>query len=259
MEALCARGVAIRTVDIHAKTESAFAFADDATEHNDGEEHQPLKLYKIDSRHVRVDPANGNWPATIGERWCDHCCHPFDGPPVPLPVGYDDRRDIFTVRGVFCGFSCAKTYNWNRRLSSSALNTEYLGLLYKRVTADSMARVKAAPPRNALKVFGGCMSIDEFRAASAKGIEACVLPPKMILHEQILEIRSQSQRPKPKATRVAQTITYGDLPRNETLRLRRPKPLQNKNVLDRMGFGVQKSVESAPGTHGIGPWPKGDG
>ena len=45
---------------------------------------------------VRVSCEAADWPAAT-DVLCWHCCHAFDGPPLPLPIKYDDRRDVFHV------------------------------------------------------------------------------------------------------------------------------------------------------------------
>lgn len=91
---------------------------------------------------------------------CWWCCHQFDTHPVCAPVKYNEHKDLFTVIGCFCSFNCAKAYAMKdmRNNSSIALNS----FLYKRVTGQ-LAHIKPAPPKTVLKMFGGPLSITEYR------------------------------------------------------------------------------------------------
>lgn len=103
------------------------------------------------------------WP-THTDVCCWHCCHPFEGPPVPLPTSYDSRLDAFGVVGTFCSFSCAKAYNYDSNKTHVA-TMHLITLLRKRATGV-VGGIVPAPPRRMLQMFGGPMSIEEFRAAS---------------------------------------------------------------------------------------------
>jgi len=91
---------------------------------------------------------------------CWWCCHQFDTHPVCAPVKYNEHKDIFTVVGCFCSFNCAKAYAMKdfKNNSSIALNS----FLYKRVTGQ-LAHIKPAPPKTVLKMFGGPLTIKEYR------------------------------------------------------------------------------------------------
>src|SRR4029079_16243870 len=52
---------------------------------------------------------------------CWWCCHTFDTYPIPAPLKYDTKKEVFKVIGCFCSFSCSrayvyspKTYYYNR-------------------------------------------------------------------------------------------------------------------------------------------------
>ncbi len=177
---------------------------------------------------------DADWPRRT-DTWCWHCCHPFDTPPLPMPVEYDDRRDKFVVTGTFCSWSCMKTYNSESATHKKNVISMIIKLFIKRCTG-SMAFIRFAPPRVKLRAFGGSMSIEEFRAASSSGshVAYVVLPPKMIVYEPRVE-QEAAPRSKHRPCGKDDTVSFKDVrARNETLRLKRPKPLQNnKNALER--------------------------
>lgn len=131
---------------------------------------------------------------------CWWCCHGFQSVPLGIPVKYEVKMKKYTVKGVFCSFGCMLGYNdiykltktymiknlysmitGIKLLKSKSVYMEFLqrtlGLekfdgvqQYKddfieglvNLTSDTIQR---APDRNLLKMFGGVLSIQEFRDA----------------------------------------------------------------------------------------------
>lgn len=203
------------------------------------------RLLKVSgsTKRVRVrTESDGNWPTTTQE-WCWYCCHPFDTQPLPMPIKHDSHRDVFHVMGTFCSWACMKAYNLESSSYMKYMNANNITLFHKRCTGE-LRRIRPAPPKQALKVFGGAMSIEEFRAASEQGLEYAVLPPHVIVHNHsIMETdtaRAHKSRNAPKPD-LAAVVCFKDVStKNETLRLKRPKPLQsNRNLLERtMGINA---------------------
>jgi hypothetical protein len=161
-----------------------------------------------------------------------------------MPIKYDDRKNVFHVTGTFCSWACMKKHNGESVSYLKHVNATLITLFHKRCTGKMADRIVPAPPRVALRVFGGTMTIDEFRAASDKGVLIGTLPPKMIVHHATLE--ENATRPKAKVHDMEETICFKDATtRNETLRLKRPKPLQkDRNTLERiMGINALLGVQ----------------
>ena len=100
----------------------------------------------------------GEWPKKTSI-YCYWCCQPFSCPPCGLPKKY--INNTFYLYGCFCSPECAAAYNFNQYTSDEVW--EYyslLNLLYKDLYDT---KIKLAPPRNSLDVFGGHMNIQEFR------------------------------------------------------------------------------------------------
>ncbi len=181
------------------------------------------------------------WPRST-HLLCWHCCHGFDAPPIPLPVAYDPHRDAFTVVGTFCSFACVKTFNAERNTYLKDTNATTITLFAKRWTGK-LAHTRSAPPRLALAAFGGWMSIDEFRDVSADAPPLRILPPKMLPFEYMMEQQIASRlATRSGATHNLETsVDFKDIAtKNETLKLKRNKPLQKgRNTLERtMGINV---------------------
>lgn len=93
---------------------------------------------------------------------CWWCCHRFDTVPLGLPEEYNYKTEKFRVKGVFCSFSCMLAYKENNKIN----NVNYLiKALYCQLTKTLLkdATLKQAPPRYSLKMFGGELTIEEFR------------------------------------------------------------------------------------------------
>lgn len=129
---------------------------------------------------------------------CWHCVHPFQGHPVSLPTGLDSKRRWRCV-GIFCSWACAKAYcihDGSEHLIRSAV--QWLWSLYKKTTGRKDSLVPA-PPRHALKLFGGHMTIDEFRRASPSGMLVVEhWPPSIMMTAAYEEVR-RKEAPPPKA------------------------------------------------------------
>lgn len=91
---------------------------------------------------------------------CWWCCHPFDTYPVCAPVKYDGKKDIFKAEGCFCSFNCSKSY-----LISEIKGKIYLNSQLIKKMKGSIEDVKLAPPRTVLKMFGGPLTIQEYRSS----------------------------------------------------------------------------------------------
>lgn len=161
------------------------------------------------------------------DRWCWHCCHPIPGMRIPLPIAYDDRTMSWTYVGQFCSWGCAKGYALDKqKLEWSQL----LALLKRRMVGGKFSSITPAPPRRCLSVFGGTMSLDEFRSKSTEGIIVGQLPPRMMPLDQITTQRhvapGKERRPDSNGARMAMTTE----PKNETLRLKRPHAQTKKST-----------------------------
>ena len=195
------------------------------------------------------------WP-TKTDVHCWWCCHPFDSQPVPLPVHYDDKTNVFRTHGMFCSWSCAKAYSIRLNATNSPMYNELLYLLYKRsVPRSERGRpgmgIRCAPDKALLKVFGGTMSIEDFRKGLQMQDHALLnLLDSKVAYVNPSQVKSISVAPV--ATERASTsgsLNFENLggTKNETMRLRRNKPLPGKssNILEKV-LGLKPS--GSPGT-----------
>lgn len=94
---------------------------------------------------------------------CWWCCHKFDTVPLGLPIYYNNVTNKFQVKGIFCSFACIVAYK--NTIKYKIKNIEYLiKYLYTKLTGAKLSdTIKVAPPRCSLNMFGGELTIEEFR------------------------------------------------------------------------------------------------
>lgn len=109
---------------------------------------------------------------------CWNCAHKFSWPPCRLPVKRDDRTEkgghkgnLFYSYGVFCTWDCCKAYV----LTTAGTQHKYIvdiALLANRhrklheghkSSASNGITLRTLPKRSALRLFGGHMTIEEYR------------------------------------------------------------------------------------------------
>lgn len=168
-----------------------------------------------------------------------------------MPIAYDARRDRYTVRGAFCSWACMRAYKWDN-VPGHSLGPHLMIMSMFRKRCQPGWRMSnptvSAPPRSMLAVFGGSMTIEEFRRASADGTRFAVLPPNMVPHMQIIEERRALFKARAlDHTDLTETVDFNNVSaKNDTLRLRRTAPAATKaptggggNVLERaMGINA---------------------
>jgi hypothetical protein len=190
----------------------------------------------------------GEWPSSTLVH-CYWCCHGFSTPPLGLPIRYLNGR--FHVVGCFCSLECASAYNFDHMGRDSVddclMRHSLLNALSIKLGLAPI--VRQAPDRLALQIFGGHMSIDEFRAhgASVTGATSRLIvntPPMHCVTQHIEEISDHDLQSE---YRYVPLDTDRISRYQEKIRLSRTKPLSNfKNTLDHtMNIKISSTSASA--------------
>lgn len=163
----------------------------------------------------------GEWPKST-HIYCMWCCHSFDWTPCALPCKY--LEGIFYVRGNFCSFNCASAYNFRENHNGIQMweRNSLLNLMYKQIFKQDFVKIKPAPPREVLKIFGGFMTIEEYRASFITNRRdfKIIEPPMISLVPQVEENVVEER--------------YNKKNGEENLRLKRDKPLLgSRNTLSK--------------------------
>lgn len=121
------------------------------------------------------------WPSS-SPYVCWYDCHNFPWAPVGIPekIVYSDNSFVFSLYGNFCSFNCALTYlsPSNNIDDNACINTHMDKVVcddkYDKIQLLEMlahielntpinSKIKRAGPRLALNIFGGPLTIDEYR------------------------------------------------------------------------------------------------
>jgi hypothetical protein len=121
--------------------------------------------YNIKKGFFKILNQFSNWTAKTDIK-CWWCCHNFDTVPLGMPIYYDHTVNKFSVRGIFCSFSCMLSYSRNTKGVNS--KSYLINYLYKKLTGVIGINFKEAPYKYVLKEFGGHLSIEEFRNLSSE-------------------------------------------------------------------------------------------
>lgn len=109
---------------------------------------------------------------------CFWCAHTFEGMPCVIPEREVDM--VYMVYGNFCSPGCGIAYLLTESLDPH-VRWERMALLHRVYDSNGTGRIFPAPARESLKLFGGPMSIDVFRATMhEKKVRVDVHMPPMV-------------------------------------------------------------------------------
>ena len=188
------------------------------------------RIFKKNLKNIMYDFINANndktWPEFTNIH-CWWCCHSFNCTPISIPEYY--KKEKFYVSGCFCSFNCATSYNFSKNDNNIWERYSLLNLMYKKLFNQKFTKINMAPPREILKMFGGYMTIEEFRENSLRGDKTFTLikPPLISIIPKIEEnISINSKVSKNSYPLVNENILNKT---QNNLKLKRNKPVTNPN------------------------------
>jgi hypothetical protein len=119
---------------------------------------------------------------------CWHCVHTFDTTPIPVVNDYYIDTNLYSVYGIFCSANCAKTYLIEREPFLTSRRMLYFHHMLRNVF-DIHSAVKPAPPSIRLRLFGGDLTIQQFRTNFHIVRVRLMKPPFVSTHMCIEEIK----------------------------------------------------------------------
>ena len=125
---------------------------------------------------------------------CWWCCHTFDTVPIGNPDRYNTKVEKFKVKGVFCSFSCLIAYR-NNSYKKYSMTNYLVKFMYSKLTGTFLldSNLTPAPPRSCLKMFGGDLTIEEFRNAFIENkIYKMIEYPMFVSKDYIEEVDIQN-------------------------------------------------------------------
>ena len=121
---------------------------------------------------------------------CWWCCHNYNNQSYGIPIKKENK--IFITKGFFCSLNCAKSYNVNENIDIKEKQNRNLMLdMLNEEICETPEEIKLSPPRETLKIFGGVLTIEEFR--EKKKIMKLIYPPLITIIPYIEEITLEEQ------------------------------------------------------------------
>ena len=114
----------------------------------------------INIQYRFLDSKQSVWPKNTNI-YCRWCCHPFQDIPCAIPERY--INNVFYVYGNFCSFNCAASFIFDKGDDKIWEKYSLLNLLYKNLSESEYTKIKLAPPRETLQIFGGHLSISKIQ------------------------------------------------------------------------------------------------
>lgn len=144
---------------------------------------------------------------------CWWCKHSFDNSKIELPINY--YNNTFYTYGIFCSYECCQAYNIDLNDENVFKRSSLLKFHYYK-TFGEFKNIKKAKDWKILSLFGGNVSIEEFRNSFENINDYNYLKPPMISRygniEKINLVKNNNN--------------------NNKLVIKRSKPLKNnKNTL----------------------------
>ena len=155
---------------------------------------------------------------------CFWCCHAFTNRPVVLPIR--DTGEYLTVMGNFCCPECAVSYLFDIRQDSHT-RWEQLSLMHRVYGEACQGKIQPAPPRSVLSLFGGSLSIDEYRKLiRSYQVRVDLHLPPMVSILATMDTKPIDFYDAGLTKNVNETVKERLQKAEEVLRLRRTKPLK---------------------------------
>lgn len=187
------------------------------------------------------------WPKQV-TTCCMHDAHPFDTLPVPLPLNYNQSTNTFKVFGCFCSFQCMLGFKKGNR-SLDHIDTSLIFFFLNKFQAafgriiPEGSQIHPAPsPYSLLNIYGGPMTIEQYRSTSQHISIQCELigfPLEPV--PQFLQVTNQLIN----AELDVGFLDNLDQKKTKKLKIVRTKPLPNhKNRLEAsMGLFIDHNLE----------------
>jgi len=156
---------------------------------------------------------------------CFWCAHTFEGMPCVIPER--EVNMVYNVYGNFCSPGCGISYLLTEGLDPH-VRWERMALLHRIYDSQGTGRIFPAPARESLKLFGGPMSIEIFRATMhEKKVRVDLHMPPMVsilgsIDTKPIDFFDTNQKQQGGITSLPQRSL------EEGLRLKRNKPLKER-------------------------------
>lgn len=161
------------------------AYQVDETASNERQIHRSeISIYNLDTgKKVKLRPTH---------IWCGWCCHPFDTLPYALPMSYYDGA-YYVAHHLFCSPNCSLARSASMRDTGIMERKTLVRRMYRemhKIAIGDLGDLSEAPPREMLTVFGGTLSIEEYRALLRKNKKFTIYCPPVRTIQFVIEERA---------------------------------------------------------------------
>ena len=190
-------------------------------------EHRPLQVFS--KCELMVEFTEANKVQKLPENTlvaCYWCAHSFDSQPCIIPAS--ERYGVYKVYGNFCCPECAMAYLIKESIDPHT-RWDRMALLYRIYDIDGKGKIFPAPPREVLKLFGGPLTIESFRATiSSKKVRIDLHMPPIVSIIGSIDTKPIDFYDTSMKNNVT-SLPYDKIKKvEEGLRLKRSKPLKDK-------------------------------
>lgn len=165
-----------------------------------------------------------------------HCfwdCHPFDHEPCGIPQYFFDG---LMVEPNFCSYECALAYTLQNQTYGTWEKVSLLKKYFRKQYPDS--ELKSALNRESLKIFGGKLSIEEFRREN-HNMNIFVLKKPLVPFKRSMETLIKSNHSKMGIGEKKGRGGDGNKDEKDDLVLRRQRPLFKKESSLEITMGLR--------------------
>jgi len=192
-------------------------------------EARPLQCYAKIKLMVQFEETSKarQLPTSI-DTACFWCAHTFEGTPCVIPER--EVAGVYNVYGNFCCPECGLAYVLNETIDPH-VRWERIALLHRIYDREGKGRMFPAPARDCLKLFGGPLSIESYRATVRQGKVRIDLhmPPMVSILGSIDTKPIDFFDSSIKNTLIGGLQMEKTTKAEEGLRLKRTKPLKDRD------------------------------
>ena len=111
---------------------------------------------------------------------CWNCCHSFNNNIHGIPLKYSEK--VFYIYGDFCSLECAARYAHDELKNYDFSEIFSLINLYSNIIYNKKDKINLAPNKLLLKIFGGKLTIEEYRSNNVSNYDIRIPPILPIKH-----------------------------------------------------------------------------
>jgi len=158
-----------------------------------------------------------------------------------MPFKYDELRQKFSTLGIFCSWPCMKAYNIDKSGPKYGEYQMYISLMRKHVYGKTEA-CRMAPKRQCLKVFGGTMDIEQFRAGKDPPFIRMPNEAYMICLPTVEQGVLSHTKTSTVSLNNKMDAVMNSSGKSEQLKLKRAKPLQREESSLEKSLGIKRKT-----------------